>query len=160
MEYVFVLVAIIAMAYFGAKIWMWTIFAALALKYLQVSDVVLVSMVGVLAFFSIPVLRKYIFSKTVMVVLDKLGIMPVISETEKVAIEAGSVWVDAELFSGSPNFNKINENKWERLEGEEKDFINHQVKKVCSMVNDWEVYEDRDLPGDVWDYLKKEKFLE
>ena len=45
--------------------------------------------------------------------------MPVISDTEKVAIEAGSVWVDAELFSGSPNFQKINKESWDRLEGEE-----------------------------------------
>jgi acyl-CoA dehydrogenase len=154
-----VILATIAMAYFGAKIWMWTIFSALALKYLGVQVEVMYAVVGVLAFFSITPLRKYLFSKTVMVVLDKLGIMPVISETEKVAIEAGSVWVDAELFSGCPNFQKINEEKWERLEGDEKDFINNQVQKVCSMVSDWEVYEDGDLPDEVWEYLKKEKFF-
>ena len=30
--------------------------------------------------------------------------MPKISETEKVALEAGSTWVDGQLFSGNPDF--------------------------------------------------------
>lgn len=147
------------MAYFGAKIWMWTIASAVVLHYLKAPIPVMGTIVGVLAFFSVTPLRKYIFSKTVMVVLDKLGIMPVISETEKTAIEAGNVWVDAELFSGNPNFQKINKEPWERLEGDEKKFMENQVATVCKMVDDWGVYEDRDLPPEVWDYIKKEKFL-
>ena len=39
------------------------------------------------------------------------------------------------------------------------EFIDDQVKTVCSMVSDWEVYQNRDLPEAVWDYLKKERFL-
>lgn len=149
----------IAMAYFGAKLWMWTIAAALGFNLIGAPNWLTYSAVGVLAFFTITPLRKYIFSKTVMTVLDKMGIMPAISDTEKVAIEAGSVWVDAELFSGNPNFAKINSESWERLAGEEKDFIDNQVETVCAMVDDWSVYQDRDLPQEVWDYLKKEKFF-
>lgn len=162
MEQIIILSAVVVgvgMAYFGAKIWMWAIAAALFLKLINAPVWIFATIVGVLAFFSIPPLRKYLFSKTIMVILDKLGIMPVISDTEKVAIEAGSVWVDAELFSGSPNFQKINKESWDRLEGEEKDFLENQVNTVCSMVTDWSIYEDRDLPEEVWEYLKKEKFL-
>ncbi|MEZ5973571.1 MAG: hypothetical protein R3E96_01645 [Planctomycetota bacterium] len=36
--------------------------------------------------------------------------MPEISQTEREALEAGTVWADAELFSGKPD--------WERLLGE------------------------------------------
>lgn len=149
----------ICMAYLGAKIWMWAVASAVILKVLSAPIWLTFSVVGVFVFFSLVPLRKYIFSKTIMFVLDKLGIMPVISDTEKTAIEAGSVWVDAELFSGSPDFHKINDEKWERLDGDEKSFIDNQVNKVCQMVDDWSVYQDKDLPDEVWDYLKKEKFL-
>ena len=155
----FILMGMITMAYFGAKVWMWTIAAALVLYQQSAPVWMLGTVVGLLAFFSIQPLRKYVFSKMVMAVLDKLGIMPVISETEKTAIEAGNVWVDAELFSGAPNFHKINEEKWERLGAEEKSFMENQVATVCKMVDDWETYEDRELPKEVWDYIKKERFL-
>lgn len=154
-------VAILAvgLAFFGARLWMWAIFASLSLVSLNAPDWLTVVVAGGLVAFSLPPIRKLIFTKPLMMVIEKLGLAPAISETEKTAIEAGSVWVDAELFSGAPNFDKINSEPWQRLEGEEKDFIDHQVEKVCSMVDDWEVYQDRDLPEEVWDYLKKEKFF-
>ena len=138
---------------------MWTIASAVALHLLAAPIWLCATIVGVLAFFSITPLRKHIFSKTVMVVMDKLGIMPVISETEKTAIEAGSVWVDADFFQVIQISKTSTKKNGKDFEGDEKKFIENQVNTVCNMVTDWSVFEDRDLPDEVWDYLKKEKFL-
>lgn len=88
------------------------------------------------------------------------AIMPSMSSTEKDAIEAGTVWWDADLFSGKPDWNKFIHIPKPTLTEEEQEFINTHVKKVCSMVDDWKVTtQDYDLTPETWDYIKKNKFL-
>ncbi|TWW12792.1 hypothetical protein E3A20_00270 [Planctomyces bekefii] len=91
--------------------------------------------------------------------MDKLKLMPVISDTERVALEAGSTWIDAELFSGRPNFQRILSEPYRALSVDEQSFIDNQVEKVCALTTDWEVCQNGDLPKPVWDYIKKELFL-
>lgn len=86
--------------------------------------------------------------------------MPTISDTERIAIEAGDTWWEKELFCGKPDWNKLFNLPRPKLSEEEENFLNDQVEKLCTMLNDWQiVYEERDLPAEVWDYLKKEKFF-
>ena len=86
--------------------------------------------------------------------------MPSISATEREALEAGNTWWEKELFGGHPNWHKLFTTPKPTLSQEENDFLNHQVEELCGMLNDWEiVYENRDLPKPVWDYLKKERFF-
>jgi len=87
------------------------------------------------------------------------GLLPKISPTEKVALRAGNVWVEAELFSGKPDFGNIFANPYPALIKEEEEFLEHEVNEVCAMTSDWEVFEKRDLPTEVWKYLKEKKFL-
>ena len=42
-----------------------------------------------------------------MKLMESLKLIPKISETEKIALEAGSTWVDGQLFSGNPDFHLI-----------------------------------------------------
>ena len=35
------------------------------------------------------------------------GVLPAMSETEREALEAGDVWWDADLFTGSPNWRRL-----------------------------------------------------
>ena len=91
--------------------------------------------------------------------LKAKGLLPKISDTEKTAVRAGDVWVEGELFSGKPYFKKIFANPYPKLSTEEQAFIDNEVNEVCAMTSDWEVFEQRDLPEEVWLYLKNKKFL-
>ena len=82
------------------------------------------------------------------------------SDTEREALEAGTVWWDGELFSGKPNWKNLLDFEITELTSDEKEFINNKVAKLCSMLDDFEITEElKDLPDNVWDFIKKEKFL-
>ena len=86
--------------------------------------------------------------------------IPTISNTEREALEAGNTWWEKELFSGKPNWNNLIKIPTPQLTSVEQDFLNNQVEKLCSMLNDWDIInKEKDLPQDVWNYLKKEKFF-
>lgn len=109
---------------------------------------------------SIPPLRQIVVSRPVLSILRKVNFLPEISETERVAIEAGSTWIDKDLFSGKPNFKKIlNEEPYRKVSGEEQAFIDGPCEELCRMVTDWEIYQNKDLPKRVWDHLKRERFF-
>ncbi len=88
------------------------------------------------------------------------GIMPEMSSTEKEAIEAGTTWWDADLFSGNPNWKKLHNYPKATLSAEEQAFIDGPVETVCAMVNQHQVsHQLADLPEDVWQYLKDNGFF-
>jgi len=148
------------LGYFGASIWFYGVFAALAMWMFAVTSVLAYSGLAViLAIFGIPAIRRYVISFPVMQAMIKLNLLPVISQTEQEAIDAGTVWVDQELFSGRPNFDRILKENYPKLTVEEQAFIDGPVETVCQMIDPWEVSRTRDLPQDVWEYIKREKFL-
>ncbi|HMB94258.1 MAG TPA: acyl-CoA dehydrogenase [Rhodothermales bacterium] len=107
----------------------------------------------------VPKVRRATLSKGIMNGMKSLGFLPKISETEKTAIEAGTVWVDGELFSGKPNFQRLLNEAYPDLTEEEQAFLDGPVEEICEMVTDWEIWQRRDLPPRVWEYLKKNKFF-
>jgi acyl-CoA dehydrogenase len=149
----------VALGFLGAKLLIWTIYTAVLFWLFGFGPAAWI-IVGVpLVLFNIKPLRRILVSKTLVNILKKLNILPEISETERVALEAGTTWVDKELFSGKPNFKSIAQEPYKKVSGEELEFIEGAVEKVCQMVDDWDVYQKGDLPQDVWDFLKKEKFF-
>lgn len=106
-----------------------------------------------------PPLRKHLITKPIIFLIKKLGLLPKISETEKIALTSGTTWVDGELFSGKPNFKWIFSQKYPQLSEAEKKFLKNEVEEVCKMCDDFEVYQQRDLPKEVWRYLKTKKFF-
>jgi len=147
------------LGFVGAKLIVWTLFTAVALVLFGASPVWWIVFGVPLAILNIRPLRKNILTRSLVNILKKLNILPEISETERVALEAGSTWVDKELFSGKPDFKAIAKEPYKKISGEELEFVNGPVETICKMVNDWEVYKNGDLPQNVWDYLKKEKFF-
>ncbi|MGC8160117.1 hypothetical protein ACP3WZ_26690, partial [Salmonella enterica] len=65
-------------------------------------------------------------------------IMPEMSPTERDAIEAGTVWWDAELFSGRPDWKRLLSSPQPRLSPEEQAFLDVETEKLCDLANDWE----------------------
>ncbi|MDO5679718.1 MAG: acyl-CoA dehydrogenase [Pelistega sp.] len=88
------------------------------------------------------------------------AVMPAMSATEKDAIEAGTVWWDAELFSGRPDWQRFKAIPKPKLTAEEQAFVDTHVPAACALVDDWQVTtQDLDLTDETWDYIKKNKFL-
>ncbi|BDD93996.1 acyl-CoA dehydrogenase [Pandoraea sp. NE5] len=87
-------------------------------------------------------------------------IMPEMSETEKDAIEAGTVWWDADLFSGRPDWKKFMALPAPTLSAEEQAFLDTEVEHLCDLSNDWESTQVwQDLPPNAWQYAKDAGFL-
>jgi len=87
-------------------------------------------------------------------------VLPPLSSTEKEAMEAGSVWWDGELFSGRPDFTKLHQYPKPTLTAEEQSFMDNELQTLLEMLDDHKIVkEDRDLPEEVWQYLRKERFF-
>ena len=87
-------------------------------------------------------------------------IMPQMSETEQQAIDAGTIWFEAELFRGNPNWSRLHNYPQPRLSAQEKTFLEGPVEAVCAMVDDWQTtHELADLSPEVWQFLKDNKFF-
>ncbi len=105
-----------------------------------------------------PVWRKRLLTQRIFTLLKKR--MPAIGETEKEAIQAGDVWWEKDLLSGSPDWNKLLAFPKPVLTEEEQAFLDNQVEQLCGMINDWEmVHHDHDLSQKIWHYLQHEKFF-
>jgi len=86
--------------------------------------------------------------------------LPNMSRTEKEALEAGSVWWDGELFSGTPNWNKLLESDLTQLTKQEKAFIDGPVEELCTLIDDWKItHESKDLPDSIWQFIKTHGFF-
>jgi acyl-CoA dehydrogenase len=87
-------------------------------------------------------------------------IMPQVSQTEQEALDAGSIWFDADLFSGKPDWKKLLAYPEAKLSAEEKAFIDGPVEELCGMLDEWDITHNRmDLPPEVWKFIRDQGFL-
>ncbi|QBF27838.1 acyl-CoA dehydrogenase [Pseudomonas tructae] len=85
--------------------------------------------------------------------------LPPMSQTEREAIDAGTVWWDGELFSGRPNWNTLLGYSKAELSEEEQAFIDGPTEELCAMVSDWQIGQDLDLPPAAWEHIKSHGFF-
>jgi len=103
-------------------------------------------------------LRKKLISNPLLYRIKK--VLPPMSETERDAIESGSVWWESELFRGNPNWNKLLNYKKPQLTDEEQAFLDGPVNQLCSMIDDWDITHNRkDLPPELWQFMKQHRFF-
>ncbi|MEL6904607.1 MAG: acyl-CoA dehydrogenase [Planctomycetota bacterium] len=148
----------LALGFLAAPLLAWTVFGAVLSLGLFGWKTLLV-FAAVMAVFNVPALRRALVSGPVMKIMKALKFLPVISETERTALTAGTVWIDGELFSGKPDWNKLIHEPYPDLTDEERAFIDGPCEEVCRMTDDWQVHQERDLPEKVWQYLKNEGFF-
>lgn len=109
-------------------------------------------------FFSMQEIRQKWISRPLLNYIRK--VLPPMSETERAAVEAGTVWWDAELFQGDPDWSILLNTPKPRLTEEEQAFLDGPVEKLCGMLDDWQInHQLRDLPGSVWSFIKKHGFF-
>ena len=117
---------------------------------------ILIALIAVIAL--VPPIRRVVFSNPVLSVYRR--ILPDMSQTEKEAIDAGTVWWDGDLFSGKPDWDKLLRTPEARLTAEEQAFLDGPCEELCAMIDDWEITHERyDLPPQVWQYIKDKGFL-
>ncbi len=85
--------------------------------------------------------------------------LPPMSETERDAIEAGTVWWDGELFSGRPDWDTLLAYPKAQLTEEEQAFLDGPTEELCTMVSDWEIGQLMDLPPNAWEHIKQHGFF-
>lgn len=149
----------LTLGYIGVPLWTWTIYTATVLWIAQ-TPIWLWLVFGVVAtVLNIPKLRQILLTSQLVKTVRALKLLPNISETERAAIEAGTVWVEGEFFSGKPNFQRILNEPYPQITPDIQAFLDGPVEQVCRMATDWEIYQRKDLPPDVWNYLRQERFF-
>jgi acyl-CoA dehydrogenase len=158
--------ALLALAALRAPIFVWTAAAgvvgaswAVILGFGATTNAVLAAVfLALVLALNLPALRRRLLSNPVLAVYRR--ILPDMSPTEKEAIDAGTVWWDADLFSGRPDWERLLATPAPRLTAEEQAFVEGPVDEACAMADDWEVTHERyDLPPRLWQFLKDKGFF-
>jgi acyl-CoA dehydrogenase len=136
--------ALVAYTVFGHGAWWWLL--------------ILWVLFGLMVVPNLTEVRREKITKPLLAVYRKM--LPSMSDTEREALEAGSVWWDGELFSGMPDWNKLMDFPAPRLSEEEQSFIDGPCEELCRMIDDWAInHELGDMPKEVWDYIIEKKFF-
>jgi len=87
-------------------------------------------------------------------------LLPPLSDTERTALESGTVGFEGELFSGKPDWDKLLSLPKPELTAEERAFLDGPCDELCRRINDWDITHVRaDLPPELWDFIKQNKFF-
>lgn len=161
MVFVLVLAVVWLLAYFRVKLWAWTITAAAFLGYWTVAGGGMAAwpiFAAAAALLNVLPLRRALLSRPLFGLFRK--VLPPMSQTEREALEAGTVWWDGELFSGRPNWQKLLAEPAPALAPAEQAFLDGPVEELCRMLDDWKICSElHDLPPDVWQFIKDKGFF-
>lgn len=109
------------------------------------------------ALVALPDWRRRVFTGRVFSWFQRT--LPPMSQTEREAIDAGTVWWDGELFSGRPDWRTLLAYPAPKLTEEEQAFIDGPTEALCAMVSDWQIGQDLDLPPEAWAHIKSNGFF-
>lgn len=84
--------------------------------------------------------------------------VPKLSKTEEEALNAGDVWFEQGIFTGSPDWENLSNINIE-LSKEEIAFLENETETLCEMIDDWDITQQGDLPEKVWNYMKDNGFF-
>nr|HEX4315350.1 acyl-CoA dehydrogenase [Kofleriaceae bacterium] len=157
------LVAAIALAYSGRAWWAWIVGWAFPLVRWLAADggwglaiaVVVWAAVAIVA--GVAPIRRAVLTGPVM---RRIGsFLPRMGDTERVALEAGTVWWDGELFSGAPDWERIVRFRPQPLTGDERAFVDGPCAHLCRLLDDHAIRAAGDLPAAAWDVIRHERFM-
>jgi acyl-CoA dehydrogenase len=161
-----ILAVFFILAYFRARLWLWSVLAVLIAAVAIFSGpertvagfIFFVAVVALPAILNVTPLRRVLLTRPIFSLFQR--ILPPLSDTEREALEAGTVGWDGELFSGSPNWQKLLDLPAPALTEAEQAFLNGPVEELCRMLDDWQIVEyEKDLPPQAWQFLKEMRFF-
>ncbi len=156
----------LAAAWFRTRLWVWTLATVVVIAavgwglHAPLPTWVLLAIFVVLVALPLNVtpLRRALLSAPLLGVFRR--VLPKLSETEQVALDAGTVGFEGELFSGKPAWSRLLDEPVPKLSAEEQAFLDGPCEKLCAMIDDWHItHELADLPPEVWDFIKREGFF-
>lgn len=120
--------------------------------------VLLILIAAIAIIVGIPDIRRSLISRPAFGFFKR--VLPPLSATERDAMEAGDVWWDGELFSGRPDWYRLLKTRQPVFTPDEQAFIDNQLETLLAMIDDFDiVMHKRDMPEEIWEYLKKEGFF-
>ena len=151
--------------YIGRGYWAWVSVLAVGLGAWALSGVdtpvafaaAAIAALVLALLFGVPAIRRRLITPPIMGLVR--SILPRMGETERIALEAGTVWWDGELFSGNPDWRWLLDFKPKPLTERERAFLDGPVEELCRMIDDWRIAQDRDLSPEAWDFMKRERFF-
>ncbi|MDH5834661.1 acyl-CoA dehydrogenase [Luteimonas kalidii] len=106
----------------------------------------------------LPFVRKPLVTTPLLKFFRK--VLPPLSQTERIALETGSVGFEGELFTGDPDWNTLLAYPRPQLTAEEQAFLDGPVEELCTMVDEWQInHVHADLPPELWDFIKRNRFF-
>jgi len=97
--------------------------------------------------------------KAMMNTMRANKMLPQISDTERLALESGDVWVDGQLFSGNPDWRKMMAEGYLRLSAEEQAFLDGPCNELCAMVDTWAQSRRAHVDEKALAFMKENGFL-
>lgn len=87
------------------------------------------------------------------------NVLPRISDTERQALEAGTVWIDGQIFSGNPDFANMLAEPYNSHSPEEQAFLDGPTEELCRMIDNYQITTSRKVPEEVLDFIKQQGFM-
>jgi acyl-CoA dehydrogenase len=156
----------LACAFYGTSLVVWTGAMAAGIVILaSTGSVPLFSLAVIAAIFAVIAIplnvipwRQQLISAPFLKQFRRM--LPDISETEQVALDAGTVGWEGELFAGRPDWKLLKKQPYLTLTVEEQAYLDGPVEELCHMLNSWEItHNDADLNPETWDFLKRNRFF-
>ena len=140
----------------AAAIWLigWRICGVASPLLFEITTIALIVLALI---FGLPPLRRLLVSRFAMKLMAP--VLPRLGETERIALDAGTVWWDGELFSGLPHWHKLLDFAPQKLTAEEQAFMDGPVQELCAKLDDWQINQQRDLSASIWAFLKANRFF-
>lgn len=155
-----IIIAFLLLGYVGAPLILWAALSVFTAWYYAPTELWIAGTVAVVyAIFLIPPIRQYLVSLGVMKGMKALQLIPKISPTERTALEAGVVWMEAELFSGRPDFRKILNQPYYVLNQEEQSFLDNETEQLCTMIDEWKFWKTKEMDEKVFEFIRRKGFL-
>lgn len=113
---------------------------------------------GITVLFNVPFIRRTFVSSPLFDFYKSS--MPDISQTERDALEAGTTWWDAQLFTGAPQWKQLLDFPQVSLSAAEREFLEGPVEEFCALLDDYDIDQrTKELPEAAWQLIREHRFF-
>jgi len=155
----------LTLLYRGRGYWAWVIPGALLLALWAAAwnpgaplfAVMVVSFLSLAVILGVGRIRRRAITNWIMASMRRA--LPHIGDTERIALEAGTVGWEGELFTGNPDWQRLLSSKLPRLSATDQAFLDGPVEELCALIDDWKIEEEGDLPAEVWAFMRANRFF-